>query len=379
MNPAGLYLHIPFCKTKCHYCDFYSDTNMSWKNDFVKALTNEMKMESGFLNDVKPAIGTIYFGGGTPSLLDENDFSEIFSAISENFDISMCNEITMEANPDDLTTEYVEMLRRFPFNRISIGVQSLNDKELIAINRRHNAEQAKEVVIVCKEAGFENISIDLMYGLPGQSIDSFGRTIDMAMKLPVKHISSYALSWEEGSVLYSKLQKGELKQASDEFLETCYFQLNSILMSKDFHRYELSNFSLPGYESKHNSSYWDGTYYLGLGPGAHSYNGIVRRVNISSVEKYISGLSSGEPVRETELLDLNDKYNDFIMTRIRTTGGVLMQELENLFGISKRYYCMNNARKSLKNGLLIYENNCLKLDVKGLFVADSVCSDLIWA
>lgn len=379
MNPAGLYLHIPFCKTKCHYCDFYSDTNMSWKNDFVKALTNEMKMESGFLNDVKPAIGTIYFGGGTPSLLDENDFSEIFSAISENFDISMCNEITMEANPDDLTTEYVEMLRRFPFNRISIGVQSLNDKELIAINRRHNAEQAKEVVIVCKEAGFENISIDLMYGLPGQSIDSFGRTIDMAMKLPVKHISSYALSWEEGSVLYSKLQKGELKQASDEFLETCYFQLNSILMSKDFLRYELSNFSLPGYESKHNSSYWDGTYYLGLGPGAHSYNGIVRRVNISSVEKYISGLSSGEPVRETELLDLNDKYNDFIMTRIRTTGGVLMQELENLFGISKRYYCMNNARKSLKNGLLIYENNCLKLDVKGLFVADSVCSDLIWA
>lgn len=379
MNPAGLYLHIPFCKTKCHYCDFYSDTNMSWKNDFVKALANEMKMETGFLNDVKPAIRTIYFGGGTPSLLDENDFSKIFSAISENFDISMCNEITMEANPDDLSTEYVEMLKKFPFNRISIGIQSLNDNELVAINRRHNANQAKEAVFTCHKAGFDNISIDLMYGLPGQSIESFGQTIDMAMKLPVKHISSYALSWEEGSVLYSKLQKGELKQASDEFLETCYFQLNSILMSRDFLRYELSNFSLPGYESKHNSSYWDGTYYLGLGPGAHSYNGIVRRVNISSVKKYISGVSSGIPVRETELLDLNDKYNDFIMTRIRTTGGVLMQELEHLFGISKRYYCMSNARKSLKNGLLIYENNCLKLDVKGLFVADSVCSDLIWA
>ena len=280
-------------------------------------------MEAVFLHEVKPEIRTIYFGGGTPSLLEEHDFEQIFAAISEFYDISSCKEITMEANPDDLSPDYVKMIKRFPFNRISIGVQSFQDNELIAINRRHTASQAAEAVMTCYNTGFENISIDLMYGLPDQTIDSFGKTIGKALSLPVKHISSYALSWEVGSVLYKKLKQGILKQASDEFLETCYFELNNLLMSKDFVRYELSNFSLQGYESKHNYSYWDGTYYLGL--------------------------------------------------------GVLMYELERLFGISKRYYCMYNARKSLKNGLLVYENNSLKIDEKGLFIADSICSDLIWA
>jgi len=379
MNSTGLYIHIPFCKTKCHYCDFFSDTNLSRKNELVGALIQELRIETEFLHGIKPEIRTIYFGGGTPSLLDEQDFKKIFASISEFYDISSCMEITMEANPDDLNPDYVKMLRKFPFNRISIGIQSFQEKELLAINRRHTANQAAEAIMCCYNSGFENISIDLMYGLPGQTIDSFDQTIEKALTLPIKHISSYALSWEVGSVLYKKLKLGVLKQASDEFLETCYFLLNSMLISKNFMRYELSNFSLHGYESKHNSSYWDGTYYIGIGPGAHSYNGFVRRVNVASVEKYITGVIAGEPVRETELLDMNDKYNDFIMTRLRTTKGVLMYELERLFGISKRYYCMSNARKSLRNGFLVYENNSLKLDEKGLFIADTICSDLIWA
>lgn len=379
MYLSGLYIHVPLCKSKCFYCDFFSETTLSRKNELIDALLTELKTETRFLHEVKPGLRTIYFGGGTPSLLEEPDFERIFKTISASYDITSCEEITLEANPDDLTHEYVQMLRKFPFNRISIGVQSLADNELRAINRRHTAGQAAEAVMTCYKAGFENISIDLMYGLPEQTLESFSRTVEKALSLPVKHISSYALSWEEGSVLFKKLQQGILKQASDEFLETCYFELNSLLMAKDFIRYELSNFSLRGYESKHNSSYWDGTCYLGVGPGAHSYNGTIRRSNVHSIEGYISGILSEEPVRESELLDMETKYNDFIMTRLRTSKGVLMHELELLFGISKRYYCMYNARKNLKSGLLIYEDESLKLNEKSLFIADSICSDLIWA
>jgi len=379
MKASGLYIHIPFCKSKCHYCDFFSETTLLKKNELIDALLTELKTEMLFLHEAKPVIRTIYFGGGTPSLLEETDFEKIFSTISNFYNISSCEEITLEANPDDLTSEYLQMLRKFPFNRISIGVQSLEDNELRAINRRHTSDQAMEAVKACHLAGFENISIDLMYGLPEQTLDSFSKTIEKALSLPVSHISSYALSWEEGSVLYQKLKKGILKQKSDEFLESCYFELNSLLMANGFLRYELSNFSHPGYESKHNSSYWDGTYYLGVGPGAHSYNGSIRRSNVSSIDGYISGILSNEPVRDGESLDMDTKYNDFIMTRLRTTKGVFMHELERLFGISKRYYCMYNARKSIKNGLLIYEDENLRIDEKGLFIADSICSDLIWA
>lgn len=378
MNISGLYIHIPFCESKCHYCDFYSETSLVKKNELVNAIAREINDESDFLNDVKPPLFSVYFGGGTPSLLNEDDLKKIFGSISRSYYVSECEEITIEANPDDLTPEYIRMLRKFPFNRISIGVQSFNDDELKAINRRHSAKQAEQAVLDCYEAGFRNISIDLMYGLPGQTLDSFKKSVDKALDLPVSHLSSYALSWEEGSVLYKKLISGELKQASDEFMEECYYLLNSSLKAKGFNRYELSNFSLPGFESKHNSSYWDGSWYLGVGPSAHSYNGIERRSNVSSIDAYISGIMNDNPVREVELLDNETQYNDFIMTRLRTSKGIIMHELEWLFGISKRYYCMFNAKRNLKKGLLIYENGRLKLTEKALFIADSICSDLIW-
>jgi oxygen-independent coproporphyrinogen III oxidase len=379
MGLSGLYIHVPFCKSKCYYCDFYSETALSVKDGLVDSLLKEISTETRFLDEFRPGLRTIYFGGGTPSLLEEKDFENIFDAISASYDISSCEEITIEANPDDLNPDYIRMLRKFPFNRISIGVQSFDDGELGAINRRHSAYDAEAAVISCNDAGFDNISIDLMYGLPGQTMESFNRTVEKALSLPVKHISSYALSWEEGSVLFRKLKQGILEQASDEFLETCYFDLNRKLTAKDFVRYELSNFSLPNFESKHNSSYWDGTNYLGIGPGAHSYNGSVRRYNMPSIKDYISGMISGEPPRESEWLDNDTKYNDFIMTHLRTSKGVLLHELEHLFGMSKRYYCMNNARKNLLNGFLVYEDGRLKLNEKGLFIADSICSDLIWA
>ena len=344
----------------------------------MEALSLEIRREAVFLSSEKPQVRTIYFGGGTPSLLDASEFSRLFDAISDTYNIAACEEITLEANPDDLTSEYIQQLRQFPFNRISIGVQSLNDKELKLINRRHTASEAMEAVRLCKTGGFDNISIDLMYGLPGQTSESFEQTVCQALTLPVTHISSYALSWEEGSVLFHKLKKGVLKEASDEWLETCYFRLNRWLQSAGFIRYELSNFSLPGYESRHNSSYWNGTAYLGVGPGAHSYNGVERRYNEPSIDAYLKGIHSGNPARKTEILDDNTNYNDFVMTRLRTTNGILMAELERLFGVSKKNYCLSNAKRSLDNGLLVYENDRLKLDDKGLFIADAICSDLIW-
>lgn len=375
---AGLYLHIPFCTSKCHYCDFYSVTTLSRKDEVVDAMVKELQAEIGFLGAVKPALRTIYFGGGTPSLLQAEDFTTLFNTIEASYDLSCLEEVTLEANPDDLTPEYLAMLRRFPFNRLSIGVQTLDDAGLKRINRRHTAAQAKQAVLDSRAAGFSNLSIDLMYGLPGQTTEQFNQTLEEALRLPVSHISSYALSWEEGSVLYKELMQGRLQQASDEVLEACYFNLNAVLEAHGFLRYELSNFAKPGYESKHNSSYWDGTSYLGIGPGAHSYNGSLRRYNVSSIDRYVEGLRSGEPARELEWLDSNARYNDFIMTGLRTTKGIMVKELEKLFGISKRYYCLYNARKNLKNGFLVYEEERLRLDEKSLFIADDICSDLIW-
>lgn len=379
MKPSGLYIHIPFCKSKCYYCDFFSVTSTENRKELIDALAKELRKESSFLDDEKPSLRTIYFGGGTPSLLDESEFELLFRSIADNYDISNCEEITVEANPDDLSEGYIMMLRDLPFNRISIGIQSFDNDELKAINRRHDACQAIKAVEDCYRLGFENISIDLMYGLPGQTMESFYSSTDRALSLPVKHISSYALSWEKGSVLYGMLQSGKLAQASDEFFADCYSVLNRKLTENKFERYELSNFSLPGYRSKHNSSYWSGTSFLGIGPGAHSYNGSERRMNVESIEGYILGMSSGNPDRKSEFIDENTKYNEFIMTRLRTTDGFRMGDLEKMFGISKRYYCLKNAEKSIQNGCLLYEDGVLRLAEKGLFIADSIISDLIWA
>jgi len=373
----GLYLHIPFCKSKCFYCDFYSVSETSLKEEWLDALLLELKTEPVFLGTEKPVLRTVYFGGGTPSQLSFNEFEQIFSSIEANFDLSTCEEITLEANPDDLTPSYIAMLRRLPFNRISIGVQSFDDAELRAINRRHTASAAAEVVLECYRQGFSNISLDLMYGLPGQTVESFLDSVRQAVSLPVKHISSYSLSWEEGSVLYSKWQRGELKQASEEISEACFFGMMEVLEKAGFKQYELSNFALEGFHSKHNSSYWDGSHYLGVGPGAHSYNGLVRRFNPPSLKRYIEGVRQGLDFRETEELDTATKYNDVIITRLRTMQGLNITELSAKFGSEKLAYCLKNAAISIRNGNLEQMGDWLRLTRKGLFVSDAVMSDLL--
>jgi putative oxygen-independent coproporphyrinogen III oxidase len=373
----GLYLHIPFCKSKCFYCDFYSVSKASLKEEWLEALLLELSVEPTFLGTERPVLRTIYFGGGTPSQLTFDEFDQIFAAISMHFDLSFCEEITLEANPDDLTPAYITMLRSLPFNRISIGVQSFDDAELRAINRRHTASAAAEAILECFRQGFSNISLDLMYGLPGQTVASFLVSVQQAATLPVKHISSYSLSWEEGSVLYSKLQSGELKQATEEISEACFFGMKDVLEKAGFEQYELSNFALEGFRSKHNSSYWDGSHYLGVGPGAHSYNGLVRRFNPPSLKRYIEGVLQGLDFRETEELDASTHYNDFIITRMRTMQGMNLPELSLRFGSEKLTYCLENAALSLRNGTLEQVGDGLRLTRKGLFVSDAVMSDLL--
>jgi oxygen-independent coproporphyrinogen-3 oxidase len=269
------------------------------------------------------------------------------------------------------------MLKDFPFNRLSIGVQSFLDKELETINRRHSARQAMEAIHEACRQGFGNISLDLMYGLPGQTLESFRFSIEAALSLPVTHISSYALSWEEGSVLFRKREQGLLVQSSDELLEACYFELIRMLELSGFSQYELSNFSRPGIESKHNSSYWSGMPYLGFGPGAHSYNGTERRMNVRSIGRYMSGIREGKPSREVEMLDKQSRYNDFIITRLRTVKGLDLSELALLFGRKMRVYCLDNAARSIKNGFLIRQEEYLRLLPKGYFIADNILSDLL--
>jgi putative oxygen-independent coproporphyrinogen III oxidase len=373
----GLYLHIPFCKSKCFYCDFYSVSQTNLKDEWLEALLQELNIEPVFLGTEKPVLRTIYFGGGTPSQLSFQEFERIFASVEANFDLSECVEITLEANPDDLTPSYISMLRSLPFNRISIGVQSFDDTELRAINRRHTAFAAVEAIRECSRQGFSNISLDLMYGLPGQTVESFLKSLKQALDLPVQHISSYALSWEEGSVLYSKLQRGELKQADEELSEACFFEMKDALEGAGFEHYELSNFAVPGFRSKHNSSYWDGSKYLGVGPGAHSYNGLVRSFNPPSLKRYIEGVTQGLDFREAEELDAATLYNDFVITRLRTMQGMNLSELTSTFGAAKRDYCLLNASSSLRNGTLEQIGSWLRLTRKGLFVSDSVMADLL--
>lgn len=377
MTKNGLYLHIPFCKSKCFYCDFYSVSQTSLKEEWLEALLLELSVEPAFLGTERPVLRTIYFGGGTPSQLTSAEFAQIFAAIEANFDLSQCEEITLEANPDDLSPGYVSMLRSFPFNRISIGVQSFDDSELRAINRRHTASAAAEAIQECSRQGFDNISLDLMYGLPGQTLESFLVSVQQAAALPVRHISSYSLSWEEGSVLYSKLKSGVLKQASEEISEACFFGMKEVLETAGFEHYELSNFALEGFRSKHNSSYWDGSLYLGVGPGAHSFNGTIRRFNPPSMKRYIEGVLQGLDFRESEDLNVSTQYNDFIITRLRTMKGMNLSELALKFGSEKRAYCLENAALSLRNGTLEQFGDWLRLTRKGLFVSDAVMSDLL--
>lgn len=372
---AGIYLHIPFCKTRCVYCDFYKGTDESKIDAFVQALCAEARLRK---HELKEPVNTIYFGGGTPSRLSLQHFNDIFATLFADYVISEDVEITIEANPDDLLPDYIGQLAELPFNRISIGIQSFNNEELKFLSRRHNAQQAIDAVKGCQDAGFQNISIDLMYGLPKQTMEIWEESLRQACTLDIQHISAYHLIYEEKTRLYSLLKKGSVQPVSDELSTQLFSKLIDTLAENDFEHYEISNFAKNKLYSKHNTSYWQNKKYVGLGPSAHSFDGENRRWNIASTNKYMEAMQSGKLLQPAEHLTVSQKYNEFILTGLRTKWGVNLSLLQNTFGNKFHDYCLQNAQKYLKTNLLALKNNTLTLTRDGIFISDGVMSELMW-
>ena len=379
---AGLYIHIPFCAKRCIYCDFYSNTDIGYKNDYISALIREMEIRYDYLNDKK--IETIYFGGGTPSQLHCSDFERLFDAMYRLYTIADNPEVTIEANPDDLSGDYVASLRTFPFNRISIGIQSFIDDELLLLNRRHTAIEAIDAVNCCKNAGMTNISIDLMYGLPCQTPENWQFNVDKAVELNVSHISAYNLSYEEGTTIYKMKENGEVQLVDDEMCESFFCCLVKKLTDAGFVHYEVSNFARrsslypEGMISLHNSSYWNGTHYIGLGASAHSYNGHSRSWNISSINEYIKGINDKNVIPcETEYLDERMRYNDFIITRLRTMWGVSSEELKREFGEERERYFFEKSEMFLCLSMLKKQDGYVKVSSGSIFTSDAIIRELI--
>ena len=372
---AGIYIHVPFCKTRCAYCDFYSTTLQELKPRYVEAVCQELTMRHKYLQDED--IRTIYFGGGTPSQLVWEDFKKLFASIDNVYGMKGCVEITLEANPDDLTEEYVKMLATLPFNRISMGIQSFHEPTIQLIGRRHTATQAVEAVHRCQNYGFQNISIDLIYGLPGETPEQWKQDLQIAFSLDVQHISAYHLTYEQGTRLWQMLQRKEITEVDEDTSVELFRILCEQMQQAGFEHYEISNFARPGYRSHHNSAYWHEVPYLGCGPGAHSFDGKSREWNVASLANYILAIEHGLRDFEQEELDIDTRYNEFVMTRLRTCEGLNLNDVKQKFG--KPYYdhCLHLASPYLLQGLLEQKEDALKLTPKGIFVSDDIISDLM--
>jgi oxygen-independent coproporphyrinogen-3 oxidase len=379
---AGIYIHIPFCRKRCIYCDFYSNTQFSYKEEYLTALLKEIRLRKNYLDN--QTVNTIYFGGGTPSTLPCHDFYKIFNELQSNFKIADNPEITIEANPDDMSESYTKGLKTLPVNRLSIGIQSFDDDELIFLNRRHTADEAICAVKRCKDAGFNNISIDLIYGLPNQTLTKWEKNIQTALNLNVQHISAYNLSYEEGTQLNGLKEKGKIQAVDDELNEAFFKILVTALSEAGYIHYEISNFAKQtaeyplGILSKHNSSYWTGIPYLGLGAAAHSYNGNTRSWNVSSVVNYIKSITEKHELPcEIEHLDERMKYNEYIITHLRTVWGISLNEIETLFGTARKQELLRQCESFIRQNVLQFKGNNIKLTCSGIFISDAILRDLI--
>jgi oxygen-independent coproporphyrinogen-3 oxidase len=372
---AGLYIHIPFCKQRCTYCDFHTIIAPKQMPELVESLMQEMHLRKDYLKNER--IETIYFGGGTPSLLTPTMFQQIFSTIYELFSVDENAEITFEANPDDINPDYLQDISALPFNRISMGIQSFDDVDLKAVNRRHTASQAVEAVKNAQNAGFNNISIDLIYGLPNQTLTSWQKQIEQAFKLNVQHISVYGLTFEKGTKLWRQRENAELEAIDDDMMNEMYDLLLKTMDENGFEAYEISNFAKLGFRSRHNSAYWKLNPYLGIGPSAHSYDGDSRQWNVSSNTKYIRAIRDNKEYFEREILTTNENYNDYVMISLRTREGADLDFIKNTYGVSYLNNCLQSADKYILNGMLIVDGNYLKFSKKGIQLSNIVISDLM--
>ncbi len=381
---SGIYLHIPFCKQACHYCDFHFSTSLKKKDEMILALAKEIELRKDEFKD--EIVETIYFGGGTPSILQISDLRFLIEEVYRNYNVIENPEITVEANPDDLSEERIIELSlewQSPnraklnnrINRLSIGIQSFFEEDLKLMNRAHNSEEAKKCLEIATKY-FDNISIDLIYGMPNMSHEKWLKNIEIALSYNVPHISSYALTVEPKTALHSFIKKGIIPQLDDEVAQEHFHLLVNKLEEKGFIHYELSNFGKENYFSKNNSSYWLGKKYLGIGPSAHSYNGSSRSWNVSNNSMYLKALAENQLPSETENLTQTDRYNEYIMTGLRTVWGISLDRIATQFGKTYLDYLNQQAEKYIEDHLLFIDDNILRTTKSGKFLSDGIASDL---
>lgn len=369
---AGLYIHIPFCASRCIYCDFYSTVGRN-RTLFVDRLLEELSTLSSQPSTLNSQLKTIYLGGGTPSQLSSAELNRLVDGLSQHIDLTQVTEFTIEMNPEDVTEAYLQALPQ-SINRVSMGVQSFVESELRMLRRRHNAQRPAQAIELLRQHGIQNISIDLMYGLPGQTLESFDYSIAQALSLHTQHISAYCLSVEEGTDLSRKVDSGELIPADDELCNQMNALLHDRLRAAGFIQYEISNYALPGFESRHNSSYWDGTPYLGIGPGAHSYDGVRTR---SWNEPDLSTYLAGELHRGSETLTDDDLYNEAIMLPLRTRWGVNVVDLQNKFSSQYRTTFLPQLSQLQNEGWITEQEGHIILTSRGLDMADEIIRRLM--
>lgn len=371
---AGIYIHIPFCKSRCIYCGFYSTTLLDLRKKYINAVCREMELRKNYIRE---PFSTIYLGGGTPSLLDEAELTKLFLYINNVYDVDRNAEITMECNPDDITPEFTNMLSRLPINRVSMGAQTFADSRLRLLHRRHNSDEVKHAVKLLREAGIKNISIDLMFGFPDESLSQWKEDISAALALNVEHISAYSLMYEEDTPLWKMLDTGKVKEIDEELSLTMFKELVCQLTDAGYEHYEISNFARPGYRSRHNSSYWHQVPYIGLGAAAHSFDLNSRQWNVANLKLYIEEINNGIIPMEREELDNDTTFNDIITTALRTSDGIDLNAMETRLGKRYRNTLISAAGKHLEQGLLEIRHDRLRLTSEGIFISDMVMSDLM--
>ena len=371
---AGIYLHIPFCSKRCHYCDFFSVAGTARKAELVEAMEKEIRDRSSYLDE---PIETIYFGGGTPSILACREIAMLLEAIYDEYTMAAFPEITFEANPDDITSVFLSELKQLGINRLSLGLQSLYDEHLQLMNRRHDSAQSFMAMELALETGFENFSVDLMYGFPNLSLKMWEQELKEIFLYPVPHISAYHLTIEPKTVFDKWLQKEKIQMPNEEESFAQFKLLRSMCHNNGLDHYEISNFAKPGFYSQHNMHYWSDVKYLGIGPSAHSYDLSSREWNIPDIARYIAGINKGERVYERESLDKRDHFNEYFIRSLRTKWGISLDFIQQAFGNEKVGYVKHVAKKYLDNGMLVYQDKCMQLTEKGMFISDALLEDFL--
>jgi len=370
-----IYIHIPFCKQKCSYCNFHFSTSLNFKDEMIRAMKTEIRLRKDELQN--KSLKSLYFGGGTPSILSADEINSLIDEVLKYFSFDSDIEVTLEANPDDLDKNFLKQLAQSPVNRLSIGTQSFFEEDLKLMNRAHNASEAEDSIKRAQDFGFENLSIDLIYGSPTSNLEIWKENLNKTIALEVPHISSYALTVEPKTALENWISKGKVASPREEEQNKEFYYLSDFLKDNGFEHYEVSNFAKPGFYSRHNSAYWKYKEYLGIGPSAHSYNGFdVRSWNVANNQQYIKKLHAGILAKEEELLSQHDQFNEMIMIGLRTIWGVDLESLKNKFNDQILEHFQHEIKSKIEEGILITENNHLRIPEKHWFMADGIASDL---